>query len=221
MTLKTHKYDALTLLDKEHLVVTGPLDKAKWNYAPVLSWLQRARFRLITRLIGSDRYDDVLEIGYGSGIFLLELQRRSTRLYGTDIHERAGEVEKMLANMDVKASLFSASAESIPMASGSIDLIVAVSTLEYVADQRKAAWDMHRVLRPGGRLAVVYPLPHLFADAGLRLLTGESAAQYGDGRSTLLPALRERFSVVRRLLFPSWLPRPLQVYEAALLAPRD
>ena len=215
------KYDALRLLDKQRLVVTGPLDKARWNYLPILSLLERTRFRLIVRLIGMNPYDDVLEIGYGSGIFLPELQRRSVRLHGLDIHPHAGAVRLALAEVGVQASLHSASAESIPIDSGSMDLIVSISTLEYVSDKRKAAGEMHRVLRPHGRLAVVYPLPHAISDIGLKLLTGESAKQYGDGRRTLLPALRERFSVVRRIRFPAWMPLPLQVYEAALLAPRD
>lgn len=215
------EHSALRLLDKKRLVVTGPLDKAKWNYSPVLSYLERTRFRLIVRLLGTNRYDDVLEIGYGSGIFLPELQRRSVRLHGVDIHQHAGAVQQALAEVGVQASLYSAAAESMPIDSGSIDLIVSVSALEYVSDKRKAAGEMHRVLRPRGQLAVVYPLPHAIPDIGLRLLTGESARQYGDGRRTLLPTLRERFSVARRIRFPAWMPPPLQVYEAALLAPRD
>ena len=219
--LQVPKESVLRLLDRGHLLVTGPVDKARWNYSPVLSWLQRARFRLVTQLLGANRYDDTLEIGYGSGIFLPELQRRSDRLYGVDIHRHASIVQQMLAEVGVQASLFVASAESIPIESRSMDLIVSVSTLEYVPDQRKAASEMHRILRPEGKLAVVYPMPHVFSDVGLKLLTRESAAQYGDGRRTLLPALCERFAVVQRNRFPAWMPLPLQVYEAALLAPRD
>ena len=215
------EYGALRLLDKERLVVTGPLDKAGWNYSPLLSLLERTRFRLIVRLIGMNRYDDVLEIGYGSGIFLPELQRRCVRLHGVDIHPHAGAVQLALAEVGVQASLHSASAESIPIDSGSIDLIVSVSTLEYVSDKRKAAGELRRVLRPHGQLAVVYPLPNALSDMGLKLLTGESASQYGDGRRALLPTLGECFSVVRRIRFPAWAPPLLQVYEGALLAPRD
>lgn len=217
MRLDTAKQGGLKLLPRDQLVVTGPRDKAAWNYSPLLSRLQRERFRLITRLLGERRYGDVLELGYGSGIFLLELARRSERLYGADIHDRADDVRGVLSRHGVVARLFCAGAEALPLPSSSIDLVVAVSTLEYVADQPRAAREIGRVLRAGGRLAVVYPLPHWVADAGLRLLTGETASQYKEGRSTLLPALATRFSLVRRLRFPAWLPSGLQVYEAALL----
>ena len=183
--------------------------------------LERIRFRMIVRLIDTNRYDDVLEIGYGSGIFLPELQRHSIRLHGVDIHQHADSVQRTLAEVGVLASLYSASVEDIPIESGSIDLIVSISTLEYVPDKRRAAGEMHRVLRPRGQLVIVYPLPHAVSDIGLNVLTGESATQYGDGRRTLLPTLCERFSVVRRIRFPAWVPPPLQIYEAALLASRD
>jgi SAM-dependent methyltransferase len=210
----------LKLLGKDQLLVTGPLDKARWNYSPLLALPERVRFRMIARLTGRHRYNSVLEIGYGSGVFLPELQRRADRLYGIDIHPHAKEVERVVAEAGVHATLMSASAEDMPIVSGSIDLIVAVSTLEYVDNKRKAAEEMRRVLRPSGRAAVVYPLPSSLSDMGLKLLTKEDPGQYGDGRRALLPALCEFFSVARRLGFPSWLPRPLQIYEAVLLAPK-
>jgi SAM-dependent methyltransferase len=212
--------NALRLLDKDHLIVTGPVDKAKWNYSPILSLLQRARFRLILQLIGAKRRESLLEIGYGSGVFFPELRRRSSHLFGVDIHPYPDKVQSTLASVGINAKLYSASAENIPLESQSMDLIVSVSALEYVPDKPKAASELHRVLRPLGQLAIVYPLANVILDAGLTLLTGESATQYGDGRETLLPALCEQFSIVSRIHFPSWVPRALRIYEAVLLTVR-
>src|SRR5687768_6345218 len=89
--------EALQLLAKDQLLITGERDKARWNYVFGLSVLQRARFRLITRLIDHLRCEDILEIGYGSGIFLPELHRRSRRLYGVDVHPHARAVQQRLA----------------------------------------------------------------------------------------------------------------------------
>ncbi len=54
------------LLPKDRLIVTGPVDKAAWNYSPLLAPLQRARFRLIHHLIEGRKYDTILEVGYGT-----------------------------------------------------------------------------------------------------------------------------------------------------------
>ena len=210
----------LKLLDKERLIVTGPLDKAKWNYSPMLSLVERARFRLIVQLIASRQYGDLLEIGYGSGVFMPELRRRCVSLHGIDIHQHANAVKHALAEAGVEAALHTGSVESLPFESGSFDLVVSVSALEYVSDKRKAACEIRRVLRPQGCVAVIYPLPNVISDIALNLLTMENAAQYGDGRHRLLPSLLEQFSVVQCVHFPAWMPRSLQIYEAALLAPR-
>jgi SAM-dependent methyltransferase len=47
-----------------------------------------------------------------------------------------------------------ADAAALPFADGSFDVVVAMHMLYHVADQAKAVAEMHRVLKPGGTLAV-------------------------------------------------------------------
>lgn len=47
-----------------------------------------------------------------------------------------------------------ADAAAMPFADGSFDVVVAMHMLYHVADQAKAVAEMHRVLKPGGTLAV-------------------------------------------------------------------
>jgi len=208
------------LLPKDRLVVTGPVDKAGWNYSPLLGPLQRARFSLVHQLIEGRKYGTILEVGYGSGVFLPDLAARCDTLLGVDVHPHPKEVTAALAAEGVSAHLYSASAEALPLESDSVDLIVSISVLEYVSDKAAAAHELHRVLRNGGRLALVQPLSHWWLNAGLRVLTGENAAQYGKGRQQLVPSMLELFSIIRRTRFAEWLPKALCVYEAVLLEVR-
>jgi ubiquinone/menaquinone biosynthesis C-methylase UbiE len=208
------------LLPKNRLVVTGPVDKAAWNYSPLLAPLQRARFELVHQFIKGRKYDTILEVGYGSGVFLPDLATRCDTLLGVDVHQHSKEVTAALAAEGVSAYLYSASAEALPLESDSVDLIVSISVLEYVSDKAAAAHELHRVLRNGGHLALVQPLAHKWLDAGLRALTGEDSAQYGEGRQQLVPSMLEQFSIVRRTRFPEYLPQALCVYDAVLLEAR-
>ena len=208
------------LLPKNRLVVTGPVDKAAWNYSPLLAPLQRARFTLIHHLIEGRKYGTILEVGYGSGVFLPDLATRCHTLLGVDVHPHSKEVTAALAAEGVSARLCTASAEALPLESDSVDLVVSISALEYVSDKGAATHELHRVLANGGRLALVQPLAHPWLDAGLRILTGEDAAQYGEGRQQLIPSLLEQFSIIRRIRFPEWLPKALCVYDAVLLEVR-
>jgi ubiquinone/menaquinone biosynthesis C-methylase UbiE len=193
----------LHLLPEEVLVKTGPVDHADWNFRPVLGAIQRSRFRLLLELMGDERFDRLLEIGYGSGVFLPELARRCRSLYGVDIHREPDRVTAALAKLDVQASLSSASAESMPFDDGSFDAAVAVSSFEFISDFDRACREIARVIGPRGVFFVVTPGDSPILDAGLKLLTGADARRdYGDRRKQVMPALGRHFRVDRSKSFP-------------------
>lgn len=193
----------MQLLPREALIQTGPVDHADWNYRPVLGWIQRLRFGLVSRLLPKEKVGKLLEIGYGSGVFLPELARRCEELHGIDIHPRAGEVEARLREYGVAARLVSGSAEGLPYETGTFDVVVAVSCLEFVPDAAKAAVEIRRALKPGGCLVFVTPGKSPVVDWGLKILTGESAKQdYANRRERLMPVMLEQFTIDRQEAFP-------------------
>jgi ubiquinone/menaquinone biosynthesis C-methylase UbiE len=194
----------LHLLPEEILVKTGPVDHADWNFRPVLGTIQRARFRLLLGLLGGERFDRLLEVGYGSGVFLPELARRSRALYGIDIHHEPERVAAALAKLDVRASLSTASAEALPFEDGFFDAAVAVSSFEFIADFDRACREIARVVGPRGAFFVVTPGDSRILDAGLKLLTGADARRdYGERRKEVMPALARHFRVDTTRTFPS------------------
>ena len=209
----------LKLLPRSALVKTGDVDQADWNFRPVLGWIQRVRFRLVTALLpdagGALR---LLELGYGSGVFLPELARHCTELWGVDVHRRNGEVMDILARFGVQARLLVAQAETLPFDSHTVDVVVAVSSLEFMRDLDAACREVRRVLRPTGSFVVVTPGRLALVDAGLKLLTGKSAqAEYGSRRERVLPTLKQYFRVERRLDFPPFGGSWLRFYDALRL----
>lgn len=91
------------------------MDHADWNYKPLLGWIQRQRFQLAKTLLPSEIVPRLLEIGYGSGVFMPELSQRCQELHGVDIHERNSEVARELAKQGISAQLHVATAESFPL----------------------------------------------------------------------------------------------------------
>lgn len=213
--------ERLRLLPEERLVRTGPVDHASWNYRGVLGWVQRERFRLIRRLLGTTRRERLLEIGYGSGVFLPELSRYAAELCGVDVHELGPEVTAALAAEGVKATLVKGSASDIPFDPGYFDAIVAVSVFEFVDDMDAACREIDRVLSPRGAVFVVTPGISPVVDLGLRVLTGKSAKDdFADRRERVIPGLERAFRVVRRITFPP-VPVPgVRLYTALELVKR-
>jgi SAM-dependent methyltransferase len=189
----------LRLLPRTAVVPTSPVDHPDWNYRRLLGTVQRLRFRIILDLLGRRRFGRLLEIGYGSGVFMPELARRCTTLYGVDPHPMRDAVAASLARHGIRAELTRGTVEALPYEDGSVDCAVTVSALEYVPDIHAACAELRRVLRPGGLLAVVTPGATPLMDLALRVTTGESPDQYADRRQRLQPALREEFALVRQV----------------------
>lgn len=213
------KSGAMSLLPQSALIRTGPVDHADWNYKPVLGTVQRLRFRLIRRLLGDRHYARLLEIGYGSGVFMPELAKRAGELYGIDIHPMPREVEGALRQHGITASLFSGSAETLPYEDGFLDCAVSVSAIEYVPDIDRACRELTRVLRPKGVVVIATPGVSPIWDMALRL-TGENPSQYDDRRQNLIPALKRHFDVEQEIAMPAIGGRLFRLYTGLRLVRR-
>jgi SAM-dependent methyltransferase len=202
----------LRLLPKRLLVETGPVDHAEWNSRLLLGWISRQRFRLVQSQLPQRRIGRLLEIGYGSGVFLTELAKHSRELFGLDVHEYQNEVARSLAQCGVQAQLCCATAEDMPFPAGHFDVVVGVSCLEFISDLAAAAAETSRVLAPDGIFIVVTPNTSGFVDAGFRLLTGKSAeADFQGRRQRVVPTLLQYFDLDQRTVWPSGPVVPLYV----------
>jgi ubiquinone/menaquinone biosynthesis C-methylase UbiE len=210
---------AISLLPREALLKTGDVDHAAWNYDGLLGYVSRRRFALVRALLPKRRVGKLLEVGYGSGVFFPELAKHARRLYGADIHDRPADVTAVLAKNGILADLVTASAEELPYPDALFDLVVAVSTFEFVPDARKAIVELGRVLAPGGKIVVVTPGRSPLLDLALRIFTGESAKEdFGDRRALIVPALKSEMRIERSATFPRFSPVP--VYRALRLGKR-
>jgi SAM-dependent methyltransferase len=193
----------LRLLPEQALLTTGAVDHANWNYRPILGRIQRLRFDLIRSMLRGAHAQRLLEIGYGSGVFLPELARHADQLYGIDPHPFTDDVAQVLAQHGVHAKLVRGTATQMPYESVFFQSVVAVSALEFIGDLTQACREIKRVLAPGGIFVIVTPGHSPLLDLGLRLVTGASARDdFQDRRAGILPCLYREFVVDRRADYP-------------------
>lgn len=212
---------APTLLPESALVKTSDVDKAEWNFHPLLGMIQRHRFKLILSLLPKRRVGRLLEIGYGSGVFLPELARRCDELYGIDTHRSAATVRRNLNRHQVDAKLFCGSGLALPFENQSFDCIVAVSCLEYMDPFERAAEEITRVMKPDGTLVFVTPGNSPVLDLGHYLLTGCRAREhYGRRRDSLVPTLLKSLMVQEEVTAPRIGSSLVTLYRAMRVGPR-
>jgi SAM-dependent methyltransferase len=98
----------------------------------------------------------IADLGCSTGYMLEELRQAfpTARLLGVDLV--AGGLHNAHALVP-DADLYLADVCALPFADGGVDAAVSANMLEHVPDDRAALRELARVLRPGGRAALVVP----------------------------------------------------------------
>jgi ubiquinone/menaquinone biosynthesis C-methylase UbiE len=98
----------------------------------------------------------VLEVGIGSGFNLPFYSSNVERLIGLDPSPKLLSMVRQNLRLNAPSvELVEGSAEAIPLESNSVDTVVTTWTLCSIPDAARALREMHRVLRPTGRLLFI------------------------------------------------------------------
>lgn len=97
----------------------------------------------------------VLEIGIGSGLNLPFYSRNVSQVIGLDPSTKLLSMARRQPPGAARIELVEAAAETIPLGAGTIDTVVTTWTLCSIPDAGRALQEMHRVLKPNGRLLFV------------------------------------------------------------------
>jgi ubiquinone/menaquinone biosynthesis C-methylase UbiE len=118
--------------------------------------------------------DLALDVGSGDGLFTIELARRGAKAYGIDIEDRdldRGRARVQSLGLDDFVELQPGDGQKLPFPDNMFDHVVSNCTIEHIPDDSAALREMHRVLKPGGTLALTVPAdPEQDGKIPLRLL---------------------------------------------------
>ena len=117
--------------------------------------------RELRTLVAQSQPRDVLEVGCGTGHWVIELLPLVRRIVGLDFS--FGMLEQAHAQND-KLLLTNGDANHLPFPSESFDLVLSLNALQHYTDQRAFIVEARRLLRPNGALAIVNLDPHIGHD---------------------------------------------------------
>jgi ubiquinone/menaquinone biosynthesis C-methylase UbiE len=119
-----------------------------------------AKLHYLPRLVdfSSFRGKQVLEVGCGLGIDLIQFARGGAIVTGVDIAEVAIRLaRKCFEQNGLQADLQVMNGEALRFEDDSFDVVYAHGVLQYTADDKRMITELHRVLRPGGEaILMVY-----------------------------------------------------------------
>lgn len=154
----------LLLDDAQRAKIAKAYDSPSWWYDLrgffILTFTYRATLWEQLRLFAAAMGREHLEVAIGSGTLFAMILRRARRLgrapervVGFDYAERmlAGAVRRFAGDPALELSL--GDATRMRFADASFDSVAVANALHCIPDAGAALAEMHRVLRPGGRLA--------------------------------------------------------------------
>lgn len=105
--------------------------------------------------------DALLEVACGSGVLLADHASHVARVAGLDLSDVQVQLARQRLHDRIEAGtaeIVHGDAVALPWDDNTFTAVACVGSLEYMADRAAALREMHRVLRPGGRMVLTYGL---------------------------------------------------------------
>lgn len=115
------------------------------------------RRRMVRAALGAKAGDAILDVGCGPGFYIAELleETGSTgRVVGVDSSPQMLALAARRVQGHGNTEFRQAEATALPVGDNSFDRVLCVQVLEYVTGVSAALTEMHRAVRPGGRVVI-------------------------------------------------------------------
>jgi ubiquinone/menaquinone biosynthesis C-methylase UbiE len=107
-------------------------------------------FGRVRRYLDPQPTEKILEIGCGRGYTTKNVQRIAPQTFGIDLNEKA-------IQNGVAQNLRVMNAEALEFADNTFGKVYSFHTIEHIPNIAKALGEMARVVKPGGKILLVYP----------------------------------------------------------------
>lgn len=211
------KIKLLQLKDLEPLIKIDPHQEIYLTnryFKPIQKIPYLKRLKMVLELMGNKKYNNFLEIGFGSGIFLPELASRTKKLTAIDIHEHIDVVKNIIKSKNIPANLLKADVGQMPFEDSAFDGILCLSVLEFIQDTPQAIWEIKRVAKPQAKIIIGIPVINFITDFCYDII---KCKKYSDlfhksNHKTIIKHIQNNLQINKIKTYPGFLPINLSLF---------
>lgn len=154
--VSAHQEDPIWLAWQEH--AARIYDKIYYNTNSVVSYINRyGHAWLEKRFTKDDHFDNVIEIGAGTGEHLRFVKHSFSRYYVSDINSALLEQSKQRYENNPKIKYVQQDANNLSFHNGTFDRLISVYTLEHLPNPHLALREWKRVVKKKGVISIAIP----------------------------------------------------------------
>lgn len=132
-----------------------PEEYDAWYETPLGSLSDRLEKELVFSLMDVKPGKTSLDVGCGTGNYTIELAKRGLKTTGIDSSEEMlALAEEKARRKGLEITFQRADAMNLPFPESSFEMVISTGLLCFLVEPEKALIEMHRVLKPGGRLVI-------------------------------------------------------------------
>lgn len=196
----------LIIPPEDSILQTSEEDIKQYYYSQwrLVRHLYRKRLAESLKALEGKRYDSMLELGTGSGIFLYSLSKLAKHVIATDTHLMLDDVKRNLQNDGLKNVTFmKADINKIPHPDKTFDAVVAISILEHIHTLPTAITEIKRVMKDDGVVIIGIPANNLVMHVGFFLIGAHDVGKHHHHtHETIIEELQRQFRIERIKSFP-------------------
>lgn len=124
-----------------------------YPYAP-----RRNEARIVIDLLDPKKYEKILDIGCGDGVWYINLKSKGYNVVGIDISKRDLSKLKNRTNlMELSDNVLRCDAQNMCFRSSSFDKIFSICVFEHIPNDNEVLKESNRILKSGGSLIISVP----------------------------------------------------------------
>lgn len=184
-------------------------------YRPVQGFFMRKRLEMALEMLGDEKVERILDVGYGGGTFMPSLAQIGKELHGIDMMPHPKKVMKVLAAQKIKANLIVGSIFKTPYKANFFDRIVCISVMEHFVDKELhvAIKEMYRITKKGGYIVLGFPVKNPITDFIIEyILKFKPDHIHPSGHKQIIGAIADEVQIDKEIHYFPFLPLDYSLY---------